>query len=69
MRFYALLAVNDTPRPGELERRINEYARLGLDGVVWHPRDYPAAYLGDEYLCILSGAILHARARPRLLDP
>lgn len=65
MRFYAFLAVNDTPRPGELERRIDEYARLGLDGVVWHPRDYPAepAYLGDEYLRILSGAILHARER------
>ena len=65
MRFYAFLAVNDVPRPGELEARIDEYARLGLDGVVWHPHDYPAhpAYLGDEYLRILSGAILHARER------
>lgn len=62
MRFHASLVVNAVPEADELRERLDSYASLGFDGVVWRPRGYPAdRYLDDEYFELLSGAILHAR--------
>lgn len=62
MRFLACLVVNAVVPVGELCARLDEYARLGLDGVVWAPRGLPEeAYLSDAYLSALSRATLHAR--------
>lgn len=62
MRFLACLVVNAVVPVGELCVRLDEYARLGLDGVVWAPRGLPGdAYLGDAYLSSLSQATLYAR--------
>lgn len=63
--FSTLWAVNGPLELGELRRQLDEFVAAGLDGVVFHPRFYPddPAYLGDEYLAVVSTLILDAAER------
>jgi hypothetical protein len=61
--FSTLWAINGPLDPGELRRQLRDFARAGLDGVVFHPRFYPGEpeYLSDDYLAVVSDLILDAR--------
>ena len=61
MRFHALLAANVHVGPEELEDRLDAYAKLGFDGVVWRPSGELACEgLAPGDLAALSRGILHA---------
>lgn len=61
--FSTLWAINGSLDLAELRRQLGDFARAGLDGVVFHPRFYPGepAYLSADYLGIVSQLILDAR--------
>lgn len=63
-RFFSLWAINGALERGRLRSGLDEFARAGLDGVVFHPRFYPGqpAYLGPEYMEAVSEAILYAKS-------
>ncbi len=60
LSFWAINAPLDAVK---LSAQMDEMKKLGLDGVVFHPRFYPGkpAYLSEEYMDIVSEVILHAR--------
>ena len=62
MRFHALLAANASTDAHELAERLDEYAHLGFDGVVWRASgELARAGLCERDFATLSEAILHAR--------
>lgn len=60
LSFWAINAPLDAKK---LNAQMDELKRLGLDGVVFHPRFYPGkpVYLSQEYMDIVSEVILHAK--------
>ncbi len=64
LRFYSLWAINGPLDAARLRFQLEEFKRLGLDGVVFHPRFYPGipAYMSAEYLALLDETILHAKS-------
>lgn len=62
-RFLSLWAINDALDESRLCGQLDAMHRDGLDGVVFHPRNYPdkPGYLSPDYLRIVSRVILHAR--------
>ncbi|MRG59961.1 hypothetical protein GE115_08780 [Agromyces sp. CFH 90414] len=63
--FSTLWAVNGPLDLDELRVQLDDFVEAGLDGVVFHPRFYPdePAYLGDEYLALVSTLIVDASER------
>ena len=64
IRFLSFWSINE---PVEVVRhcaQLEQFARAGLNGVVFHPRNYPGdiPYLGTEYMRRLSRLILHAKS-------
>lgn len=61
--FLSFWSVNDTLEVNKACGQLDEMRRLGLQGVVFHPRNYPdePEYLGSEYMARLSRIILHAK--------
>jgi hypothetical protein len=61
--FSTLWAINGPLDADVLRAQLQDFARAGLDGVVFHPRFYPGepAYLGPRYLELVSDLILEAR--------
>lgn len=64
MTFLAFWAINDELRADKARSQLLEMKRLGLDGVIFHPRNYPGKpeYLGKEYMAVLSDIILYAKS-------
>lgn len=64
MTFLAFWAINDELRADKAQSQLLEMKRLGLDGVIFHPRNYPGKpeYLGKEYMAVLSDIILYAKS-------
>lgn len=65
LRFLSLWSINAPLDKDRLCRQVDAMHADGLDGVVFHPRFYPGkpAYLGDDYMRVVSRVILHARER------
>lgn len=63
LTFLSFWGINASLNAAALNTQMDEMRRLGLDGVVFHPRYYPGkpAYLSQEYMDILSQVILHAK--------
>lgn len=63
LHFLTLWAINGELDSRELCNQLAEMKRAGFDGTIFHPRFYPGkpAYMGTEYLRILSEAILCAK--------
>lgn len=63
LAFMAFWAINDELDVEKACSQLLEMKRLGLTGVVFHPRNYPGVpkYLGREYMERLSGIILAAK--------
>jgi hypothetical protein len=64
LRFYTFWAINGALDRRRLFRQLEDFARAGFDGVVFHPRFYPESppYLSPPYLQILGETILQAKA-------
>ncbi len=62
--FLSFWAINDRLDIHRLKQQIDEIKRLGLDGVIFHPRNYPnePEYLGTAYMNILSELIMYAKS-------
>lgn len=60
----AFWAINDELVTEKACTQLLEMKRLGLNGVIFHPRNYSGKpeYLGEEYMRILSDIILHAKS-------
>jgi len=63
LKILSFWGINAPLDAEKLNRQMDEMKKLGLDGVVFHPRFYPGkpAYLSQEYMDIVSEVILHAR--------
>lgn len=63
LTFLSLWSINAPLELDALCGQLLELKRLGLEGVVFHPRFYPGqpAYLSDDYMEILSALIGYAR--------
>jgi len=63
LKILSFWSINAPLDEAALNHQMDEMKRLGLDGVVFHPRFYPGKpeYLSQEYMDILSGVILHAK--------
>lgn len=63
LQFLSLWAINDPLDERRLCSQLDAMRRDGLDGVVFHPRNYPGVpeYLSPDYLRIVSRVIRHAR--------
>lgn len=63
LTFLAFWAINDELLVDKACSQLKEMKRLGLDGVVFHPRNYPGLpeYLGEEYMAVLSDIITYAK--------
>lgn len=61
--FIAFWAINDKPNIETARKQLTEMKRLGLTGVIFHPRNYPGdpEYLGTGYMALLSEIILSAK--------
>lgn len=61
MTFWAVNGELDRLR---LKEQLEQMKECGFDGTIFHPRYYPGkpAYMGQEYLNILSDIILYAKA-------
>ena len=64
LNFLAFWAINDELVTEKACTQLLEMKRLGLNGVIFHPRNYSGKpeYLGEEYMRILSDIILHAKS-------
>lgn len=64
LTFLSFWGINAPLDADALCRQMDDMRCLGLDGVVFHPRNYPGepAYLSQAYMDILSQVILHAKA-------
>ncbi len=64
LRFLTFWAINDALDSDRLKRQLREMKQAGFDGAIFHPRYYPGTppFMGEEYLHILSGTILEAKA-------
>lgn len=63
MHFLTFWAINGQLDRKELKRQLEEMKGYGFDGTIFHPRYYPdaPAYMGEEYMSILSETILYAK--------
>lgn len=63
LQFLTFWAINGPLEVQKLQSQLDDMKRLGFDGVIFHPRYYPGtpAYLGEEYLHILTETILYAK--------
>lgn len=63
LEFMAFWAINDEINVDRACAQLDEMKRLGLTGVIFHPRNYPGKpeYLGNEYLKRLSDIIIYAK--------
>lgn len=64
LNFLTFWAINDELVSEKACSQLLEMKRLGLNGVIFHPRNYPGKpeYLGEEYMRILSDIILYAKS-------
>ncbi len=64
LSFLSFWSINGKLEFGILKEQLDELKRLGLEGVIFHPRNYPnePQYLGDAYMEILSLLILYAKS-------
>ncbi len=63
LKILSFWSINASLDETAINAQMDEMKRLGLDGVVFHPRFYPGnpEYLSKEYMDILSRVILHAK--------
>ncbi len=64
LQFLTFWAINGALDSARLKQQLQEMKRCGFDGTIFHPRYYPGTppFMGAEYLHILSGTILEAKA-------
>ena len=63
LKFLAFWSINDKPELDRVCAQLDDMKKVGYDGAVWHVRmyPYPDDYLDDEYMNVVSGAILYAK--------
>lgn len=63
LNIFSLWSVDDIADTKILTKQMDDFIRLGFNGVVFHPRRYSSAvkYLSKEYMDILSDIILYAK--------
>ncbi len=63
LTFLSFWSINDALEVEKACLQLDEMKRLGLNGAVFHPRNYPGnpEYLGTAYMERLSAIILHAK--------
>ncbi|WMJ86196.1 hypothetical protein [Anaerocolumna sp. MB42-C2] len=63
LKFLSFWAINDNLNLDKMKLQLLQLKELGLDGVVFQPRNYPGnpEYLSLEYMNILSEIILYAK--------
>ncbi len=63
LEFLAFWAINDELLTDRACAQLDEMKRLGLTGVIFHPRNYTGKpeYLGQKYMELLSEIILYAK--------
>ncbi len=63
LKIMSFWSINAPLEENALNAQMDEMKRLGLDGVIFHPRFYPGKpdYLSKEYMEVLSRVILHAK--------
>ncbi|MCY9660931.1 hypothetical protein P5G65_00050 [Paenibacillus chondroitinus] len=64
LSFLSFWSINDTLDLNTLKKQLDELRLAGLEGVIFHPRFYPnvPVYMSKDYLEIVSGLILYAKA-------
>lgn len=64
LTFTCFWAINDELDIHKMKKQMDEMKRVGLQGIVFQPRNYPGKpkYLGKEYMNILNEVILYAKS-------
>jgi hypothetical protein len=65
LQFISFWSINSALELSGLREQLDELQAAGLDGVVFHPRNYPnePAYMSQAYLDIVSELILYAKSK------